>query len=714
MRAPLILLCVLSLPLSLPLTAEAQSFGVRVTPSGMDTLTAVALDRVPSDFVVPTMDRVLYECPGSSVISASIPNTPVHIGWKDIDLRTEDGRIVLGATIDVDVATPVTLENPYACFGHAVCDVSASIRNLGVTVELAAGSAPEGGVAFHGVDVQIDLAPEDLDVRSESCAIGDVATWLFNAFESWALDLLVPRLEAMADEQVAAAIGQAFGETVGLTVHRDDLTIEGWLDSLDLSAMLGITAIGGAHITWDGPALHAGAPPPVSDPDGEALPRDMVGMFQLAASDRLVTEVLYDAWRGGLISRMLADQSQSIVLGGAGAAQQIGLPADTRLDVSFDIERPLAARFGRIAPNVADITLQGLHVQVRVHPPGGEASTIDLRADGSMAAGVAVDASAGALTLDVQSFTIDRVELAGENSELTVDGARLRAFVQGTVMPMLAERVSGLPIAPAVLPVAGTFAYVRALEARGGWARVGVDLFTPSASDRNAPETTLEDPPTLLPAGTASFTASGVDGDTPASLLRYRAWVDGQPLRDGEATSIRQIRFDATDGDHLLEVAAVDLADNVDLTPVQHLFTVDATPPVLDITEAPSAIVLDSAVRVAWRASDDRGGPIASHWELRSVADDGALTVVQDAPFAPDRGVLEISTDTLDVGRLYELELVVRDEAGNLTSHTFGFALHPSLASGCSASAGSSGAPAPLFAFLVALFGGVVWSRRRV
>jgi hypothetical protein len=513
----------------------------------------------------------------------------------------------------------------------------------------------------------------------------------------------------MMGDKISEALSDIFAETVGLTVERDDLRIEGWLDGLDLSRAYGVTAEGDAAITWTGRTLFGADAPLTEAPEGEPLPVATQGMFQLAASDRLVTSALYEAWRGGLISRMLADRSQTIALGGEGAVQQIGLPAGTEIDIALDIEEPLTATFGRVAPDVADLALRGLHVRIDVRRPEGETSTIDVRVDGGLGARIATEPNLGALVLDIHDLRVDQIRIDGEESELVVDGARLTGFIEGTVMPMLSERLSGLPIAPAVHEIEGTFLHVREISSDGGWQRVGVDLFVPDPTDDHAPDTSLEDPALLLGAGTASFPVSGRDDLTPESLLRYRAWLDGEPVTDGP-TSLRVVRFDAADGDHVLEVAAVDLNGNVDPAPVIHAFAVDGLPPTLRVTESPGAIVLDAAVYAAWEAEDEGGRDVTTRWILRRIEDDTTTTVVQESTFGHET-TLSISTDSLEVGELYELEIIARDEAGNVSSDSFGFALHPSLQTGCSAAGPVSASPLPIFALL--LIGRVLCRRRR-
>ncbi|MGE0786675.1 MAG: hypothetical protein AB7S26_13470 [Sandaracinaceae bacterium] len=694
-----------------PSWVAAQDVGLRATPTGIDQLTTVARGYLPETFQVPALDRQLFNCPGSGDIVAHVPDTDVQIGWHELSVRTEDGAVVVDTVIDVDVATPLDIDHAYACLNSASCDVTASARSLGVEVELAAATGPDGGVEFHGATVGLDLTADDLDIMSEGCLVGDVAEWLINAVEAWALDLLLPRLEAMASEQVSGVLTDVMGETLALSIEQYGFSIDASVQELELSRRTGLTLGGDAVVRWAGASRWHEDAPSVRAPEGDALPDDFDGMFQVAASDRLVNEALFEAWRGGLISQLLADNQQSIALGTLGAAQQIGLPPGTRLEVTADIERPLEATFGREDRDVATIAVRDLHVMIDVLDDTGDApSHFDLFVDATASAALTMNPEVNGLVLDFHDLIVDQLRLEASGHLLELDPARLRRFVANTVHPLLADRLRELPVAPAVQPVLGTYLHVVSLESDRGWQRVGIDLHIPDPNDRVAPDTALIDPANLLPAGTARFSVSGHDDSTPDDLLRYRAWLDGEPLGDGTASSLREVRFDATDGEHTLEVAAVDLNDNEDRVPAIHGFVVDGTPPDLRVYEAPGSIVADPIVRVAWTATDTRSTNLESRFTLRRLREDGTSEIVEEAPFTGDQGVAEIAASSLEGHDLYEIEIEVRDEAGNVTSEAFGFALHPSLYDGgCSVGgpgsrAGSSVAPLALaFAmFLVA------------
>jgi hypothetical protein len=692
--------------LLIPDVASAQGFGVRMTQDGAEQLRDIALERLPPVFSTDTFDADVFDCPGERVVTGHVPPTDIHLGWHSLDLRVEDGRFYASTVISIDVATTVTIDNPYACFGEAICDVTAAVHELGVEIELAASTGPDGGVELHGATVGLALTPEDLNMESEGCAVGEVATWLFDTFEAWALELAIPRVEALMGERMSAAMKDMLDSTVGLTVERDELTIRGFIDDLSLSSSTGMTMMATAELEWTGPAMFDDPMPSVSDPSGTALPDDFEGGFQLAISDRMVNEALYEAWRGGMISGLLAERTVSIDLGSGGVVEQLGLEPGTYVDVSVDIEQPLAASFGRVAPNVASIDIRGLVIRVGVAPPTGETSHIEVHVDGTVQAGIAVDPELGGIVLDLVDLDIAEISVEAGESSITADRARLRSFIERTVTPMIAAKLAGVPLAPALHPVLGMYIDVRAIESEGGWQRVGVDIVTADPNDFSPPDAAFEDPASVVAIGTAAFRVTGSDDTTPTSLLRYRAWLDGELLNDGVASSIREVRFDAAGGEHTLEVAAIDLNDN-EGAPVSHTFSVDATPPSLTILERPGAILDSRTVQLAWEASDAEGD-VASGYRLSIIDADGTSRLIDEA--AHEAGRFELEIGELEPGALYDLEITVRDEAGNVTSESVGFAVDPGLAGGCSAAPG--GSPLPAFAILFGALG-LIWKRRR-
>lgn len=681
-----------------PSTAAAQDFAVRVTQDGLDALKPAAMPLLPTEVPVDAMERNLFSCPLRDDIIAQVPPVDVGVGWNDVALTAEDGALVIEASIDLDLETTVEIDHAYACFGHATCDVRAGASDLRLLVRLGAGSSAEQAVTLEGVEVVLMLEPDELRIDSSGCAIGDAAEWLIETFRGWVVEKLIAKAEEILPARLAAVLEGLLARTVDLSFERSGFRVEGSIESFDIRSEQGLTLEGSATVQWTGEAVHDAPAPSTENPSGVALPVDFgPGQFQLAASDRIVTDALYEAWRGGLLGSALEGRLPAIELDSLGVTQQLGIPEGTRIEMAVDLVEPLDARFDRDGSGLAALGVRGLTVTLHVLPPWpAEASDVTVRVDGSLSASLAVDGELGGLVPRIGELDIERIAIESAGAELEIDRARIAEFVRTVATPVLAERFAGVPVAPSLAPIAGVFAHVRTAETSGGWERVGVDLITPDPNDRTPPSTSLVDPPSLVAAGTATFLALGEDGSTPQELLRYRAWIDGVPL-NASPSSVRAIRVDVADGEHVISVAAVDLNDNEDATPVEHAFVADGLPPELVVTEQPESLVLETLVTARWEVYDS--GPTESRWELRRLDPDGMGTIVASEPFAPNRS--ELLAENLEPGHLYELEIVARDQAGNIVSSTIGFGVDPGASSGCSA-AGSSDSAFGLL--LVALF----------
>jgi hypothetical protein len=675
--------------------AAAQDFAVRVTQDGLDALKPAAMPHLPTLVPVDAMERHLLSCPLRDDIIAHVPPVNVGVGWNDVALTAEDGALVVEASIDLDLETTVDIDHAYACFGHATCDVSAGATELRLYVRLGAGSSAGQAIALEGVEVMLMLEPDELRIDSSGCAIGDAAEWLIETFRGWVVEKLIAKAEEILPGRIAAVLGTLLEQTVDLSIERSGFRVQGAIDSFDIRREQGITLGGSAMVRWTGEAVQDAPAPATQEPSGVALPVDFgPGQFQLAASDRIVTDALYEAWRGGLLGSALEGRIPPIELDSLGVTQQLGIPEGTRIEMAVDLAEPLDARFDRDGSGLASLGVRGLVVTLHVLPPWpAPASMVTVRVDGSLTAALAVDGELGGLVPRVGELDIERIAIESAGAELEIDRARIAEFVRAVATPVLAERFAGVPVAPSLAPIAGVFAHVRTAETAGGWERVGVDLITPDPNDRSPPSTSLVDPPSLVAAGTATFLADGEDGSTPEDLLRYRAWIDGVAVSESPS-SVRAIRVDVADGEHVLRVAAVDLNGNEDATPVEHSFVADGLPPELVVTEQPESLVFDTLVTASWRVHDS--GPTESRWELRRLDADGMGTIVASEPFAPSRS--RLVAEDLEPGQLYELEIVARDQAGNIVSSAIGFGVDPGASSSGCAAAGSN--DAAIFALL--------------
>ncbi|WP_418765001.1 adventurous gliding motility protein AgmC [Myxococcus xanthus] len=174
--------------------------------------------------------------------------------------------------------------------------------------------------------------------------------------------------------------------------------------------------------------------------------------------------------------------------------------------------------------------------------------------------------------------------------------------------------------------------------------------------DTTAPDTVIDSgPPALTNVATADFVFSSNE-----SPVTYECSLNGAPFTACPA----QAQFGPLpDGDHTLAVRAVDAADNVDPTPAEYTWTVDATPPVVVITTPANGAVLDVPV-VTYSGTTEAGSTV-------TVVVDGVTvgTVVAD----PSGNWSLPVGDTLSEGP-HSVSVTAEDEAGNTSTtvtHTF-------------------------------------------
>ena len=659
--------------------AASEDLGVRVQPGGLAALEDAVTAMVPDEIVLEDVET-------DAVCNPYIEEATILTELEEVELRADSGT--LRAEVVLDLAADAQVE---VC--SELCDVSARAAPVSATLELALGTSADDWLAVEDAEVELSLSAGRFGVEAEGCSAGA----FLSAIDEWLLDLVGPLAEDFVGSRLADRIGEVLSESLPRRVETDDLAAEGYLSRLDITPERGVDVAGGVAFSSVGADRDA---PETSSPLGDPLPLEFgPGDFAFAASDRLVTTALYEAWQAGLLELALEDIAPTIPLSEEGFGQQLGLPEGAEIELGIDFGAAPEASFGRFGEEVS-ILFEDLIIEVGVAPPGVRPAVIEIAADAHLRAAASVSGD-GALVLDPKELDIKSLIVTGESSDIAADPARLGAFVEDVGVPLLTDLLADLPIAPALRPTDDLYVWMRHIEADRGWLRTGIDLVVPDASDTSPPSTRLVDPPDVLPAGLSRIAVTGEDDTTPTPLLRYHATLDGQPITAEPALG-GTIPVSASDGVHTLEVYAIDLAGNVDPDPVTHEIVVDGVPPELDVLDAPEHTVGDAA-SASWRATDDRG-VVTTTWELLEVGSGGSAEQTGRQGEAGAEGEVEL-TD-LDSGMNYILRITAVDEAGNVTSEDLGFG---SVQGGCSAAGGA--APASLLVVLAAL--AVLLVRRR-
>ncbi len=659
-------------------SARADSgYAVRARPPGLDFVGDTVRERLPEHFEVPDVDK------GFVYISSARVDLDLH----EVELIPHDGWLELHVNTDLtaraDVDATVT-----------DCDITVYASPVDLRADLYVQTTGGGQVEVTAVNIAIELDANSFELDSEGCFLGDIVENVIEAVEDWAVEKATELLEGMAEEQILPLVQDAFSQLASLDLDVQGFRFEGGLSGLAVDPQVGLSVTADGDITWTGPTapgLQDMGPPAVQPAVGEGLPAPYgPAAFALAASDDRVTYAIYEAWRSGIFEELLGGLAPTIELSEEGLAQKLGLPGGTSIEVGLSVGAPPRVHFGR-SGNGVRIDLSDLLVSAVIAVPGAEPSELRASLDGTVAASVSVAPGRGALTISADDLTIDRLEIEAGTQSLDVDPERIREFVRAVVIPMLGDKLGSIPIAPVVSPMEGLYAVARDVSAESGWLRVAMDMYRPDPTDRAAPDTGLVNPPMLVSPAMAVFEAIGTDNTTPRELMRYRVRLDGVQVGD-EPSFSSAIRVSAADGNHLLEVAAVDLSGNQDPTPWVHSFVVDGVPPTLELSRAPADVLDANTAEFAWQVKDDRTfeNRLETRWELRKIGDGAARgEVVAAEGFAVGR--LEVTLPSLESNGIYVMQIVARDEAGNVTSVEQGFAVRPGASAGCSSSRGGSG-----------------------
>jgi hypothetical protein len=374
-------------------------------------------------------------------------------------------------------------------------------------------------------------------------------------------------------------------------------------------------------------------------------------------------------------------------------ASGLGLPANTKLEFAL---RLLEAPFVRLtAASGMELFLRNFHLRLTMIPPGGPLNQAFISADLGVSVKPWVDPATNSISMDLGQVTVARLEIQGKDGQpanLQLDPARLQRFIEHVALPVLRERLSASPVSPSVFNVKTFQVELKQMMVNEGSLAAYVDAYQLEATgDPTPPETLLvKSPGQEVGPQVVRITVRGNDARTPAALLRFSARIDGGPWSEPKYGG----RIDVTThgGTHVVEIAAMDHDGNIDPSPLNLRFTVDAMVPLLTIHSRPDSLISGSSASVSFSGSDDRTveGQLRFTAELFRVPDGGGNPEVVATKEVPP-GENTVTFDGLADG-IHRIRITVEDGVGNVTSQDVGFVVDNS--SGCSAAPGRPRPPA--------------------
>ena len=668
---------------------------VRLNQSGLEFLGKQVEELLPPVIPLPEFTFEVGEIPVlGSPVTVHSRSLQLGVNLASLEFSTVNSALRIKAHADLHATGPLKVINAYVV-GSADCESDVVLRdaNIDISIEVTAVGgtvqvrAVDGGTAF-------DRQLSDLALRE--CALGDLIN-VVSVLEEFLLDKISSMARTAIEQNLATMLSEKLQSAFQVDYQFDEFFLRAQVAGAHSDAS-GMTVQVGADVILDqyhfAPCLQTLPPAPdepCDQPNIEPAPYSDA-MFGAAVSESMMNRMLLTLWRSGRLCINSNNVELPLLkLGIDQAAAALALPDGTQLQFDMRLGTPPHIRFNEES-RVVQLEVRDVAVQLVVAAPGGQPGQVSLEADISVNATPRVDQATNSIALTLNDAVFDRLKLVDQgvaSETIRFDPARLQRFVSKVLVPVLQERLASRTLSPAVISVTNYLVEMKKIEVQGGSLAAYFDAFRVVDSDDTTPPDTAikESVSSIIGPTTQAINVTGTDNETPPHLLRFIARVDqgewSEPHFGG------RVNFSLGGGAHSVEIAAMDLQNNVDPSPISFNFTVDGVPPELVIVSRPGHLV-DGAgpIRIEFDGQDDRtpSGSLSYKVELLRVPAGGGQPEVVNT-FDLNPGVREITFNDIANG-VYKARVIVSDEVGNVTSQDVGFVVD---SGGCNAGGTSSG-----------------------
>lgn len=701
-RLALVLLggwCALAVPRGLraacPEGALRHALALRLDAKGVDVVAEPLATLVPPRFALPDTTTELFDCyfaPAELAMSAGT----VDLELTEIALRLEDGVIVvtaqgaLGARADLNLSLCAMTDT--SCAGAA--------RATDLRVEGRFRPSVDQCVATYPLDsLTIEVAPESVTAELIDCGLtGDVFALVLDVAREQLVDYAKAELEQLLVELIpdylATFTAQAFAtelDAAGMRIVTALDSVEVTPRGLEVEFRAGVRALGPRPACVPSDA----GPSTVAEPTSRLrLPS---GMLAVAASAPFVQHVVQAAW----LAAWLCFDTRDYELDMSSWLDEV-IPGGV-LAANLQALRPPMVTLGGVGAGVR-LEVAQAESQVELALPDGQTKDARVRGALAVAGDFEIEPTTRRLMLVPKDAALaDVIAELGDNA-LGLSEEGLAGFVSEVVVPLFRDSLGAIPLAPTIIADAPVALVVERVVTESTSVATVMSLVPVPRDDHEPPRTILGGSP-QSPCGTdVAIATRSMDDTTPQELLRHVVTVNGEPQSLVQAGG--EIRLGGLgDGWQRITVAALDLAGNLDPTPVALELDIDATPPVVAIVAAPVGIVGAGDVTIRAAATDERTP--AAQLPLRYTVGVVTRGIARDeliAEGALDRGVLRLTE--LPDGATVRVTIFARDAAGNEAEARATFAVVHEPTMGCAA-----GAAGPAWVLVAAL--ALVLRRRR-
>ncbi len=662
----------------------------RIDATAVALLEPLLVDMVPPQFAVPPAAYTLMECYEPFEDTTVTPrNGLVNLTVQHTALALRDGAVELDMTLraggEADLALQICALPNADCHAAIAADVITVHARVEPSVSDCALHLP-----VTVLDIRVD--PYATMVRVTDCGLYDDIWYLvYDWFRDTIINLVVDEIRAAMLTELPAWV-----ETFTSDFVAQELTLMGlrlnaaiagvWVDPSAVTMALA------ANVT---PTAGAAACVPAGSnlsPQAPAMSVPALGSAQLAVagSQPFLERALQAAWLGGLLC--FDSAALGLDLGAALDALAPGATLDAKVRM---VDAPRLA----IAQQGVELTAKHLEADLTLTSSGGEPTFLKASAGATLSAALAIDHAQRALTLAFTSLRSSGLSLDYQSGALTFSQAAVTRLIENTVLPAFADNLGPLPVSTSLLVTAPVAFDLENVATMPEHLRADLRLWPIDPTDDVPPVTVVVQPPDLPSAADLTFDVASVDDRTPLAFMRHQVIVDGvweDAPRAGTSILVTGLRG----GEHHLRLAAVDLNDNMDATPLTLTVWVDDQAPEVAITRAPVGFFEETSAIIEVAVADD--WTPKARLSLRYTAG-----VIQRAA-APDRvitsGVMHGSRVTLSElpeDEVIRVTITATDEAGNSADTSVAFVMSGKPSFDCAA----AGAEVNLVVMLALLLG---------
>ncbi len=606
------------------------------------------------------------------------------------------GQLLVNGCVSASCQDTINVES-----GHAILDFDLSVVG------------GEAQVTTRNVD--LDIRPNEFAFGLDECGLtGTAVTNAVEFGEGWILEFVLEKVEEFAQDSIDPLLEDLLA---GLSMHSSfvDASVQ---DMYFPNNGISLTADVSFPIPFENDSCTAEFDVPAPGrAQGASVPNLQgpdAAELNVAVNLGLINNAFYSFWRTGLLclnEQRIAALGVDLDLSIAGALLP-GFPAGT----TFGLDLKLSD-YPKISAENAEgarvtVSIAGLQIDLHGDRPDGSRNTLQVEVSVDATALIVVDPATNTLFAQLEAAEITKLAIADEREAANegFDVAGIQHLVHDGLLPAILEELGPIPVTGSVFAALDYSVILRSVQTNKAYLSAGIDVFRAPKDDTAAPDTQIVFPEGISNPHTAAIRMRGFDAEIPSELLRFEIRVDGESLPMSIMSEIKIGEFGKT-RTYDVEIAAVDLAGNVDPTPSTGQLLVDGIIPTVTLAGARVLNADEGATTFRWSLGDDvtevqEIAVLAKVYKVENPSDALSARLLETAELAP--GATQFEVDLSGKGGLYRVEIVATDKAGN--EGVSSFLLTSACPGGCSVGNSRSGLGTAFFLLGLAL---VAAGRRR-